>query len=409
MPAGRERFGSRQPGLSPRWRSQVGARSLAPGRDRLPPPGRSRSPSRRPTARSSRGCILAGFAVFAIGPAQIRGSRRRYVSSGAKDDPRDAWMLARARRADPDLFRRLELEQPLVLQLRERTRTVNELTCQRTRALPPDPAAALALLPPTACHPDLLNQLTHPWFRELWERAKTPALALKLRVSTLAKLLKKYGIRRLNAESLREILRAPTLSVAPVNRRGFLPRPPKPLRTGSHHQPTPRPGTRRYPRAAEGVLPGTRRRPTPRTTSPSSSPSPESGSTSSALSSPKPSTCSNAATTPRSAPAPESPPSASSPATPAGRSAASPSSTNSETASITGPASPPNTIPSAKPATAHSAPAATPTDAPSAPSATGSSPSPAPCSKTAPSTTPSSPETSSPPEQLLQPKKGASE
>ena len=34
----------------------------------------------------------------------------------------------------------------------------------------------------------LLNQLTHPWFVELWERARTPALALKLRLSTLAKL-----------------------------------------------------------------------------------------------------------------------------------------------------------------------------------------------------------------------------
>ena len=161
------------------------------------------------------GLLLAGFAVLAIGPAQIRGSRRRYVSSGAKDDPRDAWMLGRALRADPDLFRQLALEEPLVLQLRERTRTVNELTCQRTRLCHQIRQQLWRYYPQLLAIPDLLNQLTHPWFVELWNKAKTPALALKLRVSTLAKLLKKYGIRRLNAESLGEILHAPALTVAP--------------------------------------------------------------------------------------------------------------------------------------------------------------------------------------------------
>ena len=161
------------------------------------------------------GLLLAGFAVLAIGPAQIRGSRRRYVSSGAKDDPRDAWMLGRALRADPDLFRQLALEEPLVLQLRERTRTVNELTCQRTRLCHQIRQQLWRYYPQLLAIPDLLNQLTHPWFVELWNKAKTPARALKLRVATLAKLLKKHGIRRLNAESLREILHAPALSVAP--------------------------------------------------------------------------------------------------------------------------------------------------------------------------------------------------
>ena len=161
------------------------------------------------------GLLLAGFAVFAIGPAQIRGSRRRYVSSGAKDDPRDAWMLGRALRADPDLFRRLHLEESLVLQLRERTRTVNELTCQRTRLCHQIRQQLWRYYPQLLAIPDLLNQLTHPWFVELWNKAKTPARALKLRVATLAKLLKKHGIRRLNAVSLREILHAAALSIAP--------------------------------------------------------------------------------------------------------------------------------------------------------------------------------------------------
>ena len=161
------------------------------------------------------GLLVAGFAVHAIGPAQIRSSRRRYVSSGAKDDPRDAWMLGRALRADPDLFRRLHLEDSLVLQLRERTRTVNELTGQRTRLCHQIRQQLWRYYPQLLAIPNLLNQLTHPWLVELWSKAKTPAEALRLRLPTLAKLLKKHGIRRLNAASLREILRAPALTVAP--------------------------------------------------------------------------------------------------------------------------------------------------------------------------------------------------
>ena len=161
------------------------------------------------------GLLVAGFAVHAIGPAQIRGSRRRYASSGAKDDRRDARMLARALRADPDLFRRLDLEQPLVLQLRERTRTLNELTRQRTRFCHQIRQQLWRYYPQLLAIPALLNQLTHPWFIELWNKARTPAQALKLRVSTLAKLLKKHGIRRLTAARLREILITPALTVAP--------------------------------------------------------------------------------------------------------------------------------------------------------------------------------------------------
>lgn len=161
------------------------------------------------------GLLVPGFAVHAIGPAQIRNSRRRYTSSGAKDDPRDAYMLARAFRADPDLFRRLALEPPLVVQLRERSRTVNELTRQRTRLCHQIRQQLWRFYPQLLAIPDLLNQLTHPWFVELWGRARTPALAARLRVSTLAKLLRRHGIRRVSAPQLQAILRAPALTVAP--------------------------------------------------------------------------------------------------------------------------------------------------------------------------------------------------
>ena len=248
-----------------------------------PRPGRSRWPSRRPTARSSKGLLLAGFAVLAIGPAQIRGSRRRYVSSGAKDDPRDAWMLGRALRADPDLFRQLALEEPLVLQLRERTRTVNELTCQRTRLCHQIRQQLWRYYPQLLAIPDLLNQLTHPWFRRALEQgqnARTGPQAAPLHPRQTPQKVRHPPTERRKACG-RSCTR-PALSVAPGTAEAAGRALAKPLRPGSHHQPTPRPGTRRHPRTAEGVLPDPRSTTNAPTTSPSSSPSPESGSTSSA-------------------------------------------------------------------------------------------------------------------------------
>ena len=161
------------------------------------------------------GLLVAGFAVHAIGPAQVRSTRRRYVSSGAKDDSRDAHMLARALRADPDLFRRLALEASLVVQLRERTRALNELTCQRTRLCHQIRQQLWRYYPQLLAIPNLFSQLAHPWFVELWNRAPTPEQGGRLRVSTLARLLKKHKIRRFPAARLQEILRAPALAVAP--------------------------------------------------------------------------------------------------------------------------------------------------------------------------------------------------
>ena len=161
------------------------------------------------------GLLAAGFAVHAIGPAQIRGPRRRYSPSGAKDDRRDARMLARALRADPDLFRRLALEHPLALQLRERTRVVNELTRQATRYGNQIRQQLWGYFPQLLQIPDLRNPATLPWFIELWEKAKTPQKACQLPLRTLRNLLKRHGVRKLTAPALRDILKTPALTVAP--------------------------------------------------------------------------------------------------------------------------------------------------------------------------------------------------
>ena len=123
--------------------------------------------------------------------------------------------MARALRADPDLFRRLALEHPLVLQLRERTRTSNELVRQATRYGNQIGQQLWRYFPQLLQIPRLGNPATLPWFLKLWEKAKTPQEAGRLTLRTLRNLLKKHGIRRLTATALRDVLQTPALVVAP--------------------------------------------------------------------------------------------------------------------------------------------------------------------------------------------------
>jgi hypothetical protein len=46
-----------------------------------------------------------GFAVFALNPKQLARFRERHTMAGAKDDRRDAFVLADALRTDPHSFR----------------------------------------------------------------------------------------------------------------------------------------------------------------------------------------------------------------------------------------------------------------------------------------------------------------
>lgn len=74
-----------------------------------------------------------GFAVFSINPKQLDRFRDRFSPAGAKDDGRDARVLADALRTDIHCFRRIEPLAPVVVELREWSRITAELTRERTR------------------------------------------------------------------------------------------------------------------------------------------------------------------------------------------------------------------------------------------------------------------------------------
>ena len=159
-----------------------------------PPPGSSRSPSRRPTGRS-RG--LAGRRLCGVRHRSLRGSLRLLRGEG-----RRCWMLARALRADPG---RLALARPPTA----RTHPDH----QRTH-LPAIRQQLWATTPNCSRSPTSSINSPTPGSASSGQ-GQNPRTRPQAAVSTLAKLLKKHGIRRLNAKGLWEILHAPALTVAP--------------------------------------------------------------------------------------------------------------------------------------------------------------------------------------------------
>src|SRR5215472_9964746 len=66
--------------------------------------------------------VERGFHVYAINPKQLDRFRDRHSVAGAKDDRRDALVLSDSLRTDRPSFRRLHLDEPHLLLLRELSR-----------------------------------------------------------------------------------------------------------------------------------------------------------------------------------------------------------------------------------------------------------------------------------------------
>ena len=152
-----------------------------------------------------------GFRVHAINPKQLDRFRDRLSPAGAKDDSRDAEVLADALRTDPHCFRRLAPVDPVVIELREWSRIAEDLTQERTRLANRIREQLWRYYPQIL---EVTDDLAAPWVLELWACVPTPKAARRVREDSLAKLLKRHRIRRIDAAGLVERLRAPAITVA---------------------------------------------------------------------------------------------------------------------------------------------------------------------------------------------------
>ncbi len=153
-----------------------------------------------------------GFHLHAINPKQLDRFRDRFSPAGAKDDSRDAEVLASALRTDPHCLRHLDPVDPTVIELREWSRIADEITRERVRLGNRLREQLWRYYPQMI---EVAEDLAADWVLELWKLAPTPATARRVRENTLAQLLKRHRIRRITAPELIQRLRAPAITVAP--------------------------------------------------------------------------------------------------------------------------------------------------------------------------------------------------
>jgi len=178
----------------------------------------SHQPSRVAVAiETPRGAVVETlverqFKVFAINPKQMDRFRDRHTVAGAKDDRKDAFVLADSLRTDLHLFHPIQLDEARVIRIRELSRTEEDIVQEQTRA----GNQLRELL--RRYYPQMLQLcpgMDEGWFLELIELAPTPEAAQKLTRSKVEQLLKEHRIRRLSAEEILTELKAPPLQLAP--------------------------------------------------------------------------------------------------------------------------------------------------------------------------------------------------
>jgi transposase len=151
-----------------------------------------------------------GFAVHAINPKQLDRFRDRFTLAGAKDDRRDARVLADSLRTDPHCFRRLAVDAPPVIELREWSRMAEDLRQEQVR-LTHRMREQLRRYYPQAL--ELTDDLAAQWFLDLWELLPTPARAATARPHRVAQVLRRA--RKVDAPTVLRILRQRALPVTP--------------------------------------------------------------------------------------------------------------------------------------------------------------------------------------------------
>ena len=119
--------------------------------------------------------------------------------------------LASAVRTDPDCLRALDPVDAEIVQLREWSCMIDELTAQRTKPTHRFREQLWRYYPQFL---ELGSSLSSAWLIELWNRMPTPAHARRIRRYSATKPLKPHRIRWLSAEQVLQILRSKPVHAA---------------------------------------------------------------------------------------------------------------------------------------------------------------------------------------------------
>ncbi len=152
--------------------------------------------------------VESGFAVFSINPKQVD----RFTVAGAKDDGRDALVLAGSLRTDRRSYRRVEVDSPQIIRLRELARFEEELKIELRRV------TNRLWQQLHRYYPQLLKLSTgaaEPFIWDLLNAAPTPVEGERMSLERVESILKTHRIRRLTAVEVLVALQAVPLVLAP--------------------------------------------------------------------------------------------------------------------------------------------------------------------------------------------------
>lgn len=152
-----------------------------------------------------------GFAVFHLNPKQLDRFRDRHTVAGAKDDRRDAMVLADSLRTDAHLFHRVRADDDQVILLRELVRADDDLAKDQNGLTNRLREQLIRYFPQML---ELCPSANEPWLWDLLVAIPTPAAAARASVNTVAKVLTDNRIRRIDAEKALATLQQPPLRVA---------------------------------------------------------------------------------------------------------------------------------------------------------------------------------------------------
>lgn len=150
--------------------------------------------------------------VYAINPKQLDRFRDRFTVAGAKDDRRDARVLADSLRTDRSCFRKLRIDEPLVIELREWSRMTEDLQQERVRL------GNRVREQLRRYYPQMLKvhgDVAADWFLDLWDLVPTPAAATQMREPAVRTLLELHRIRKTDGKTTLAMLRQKPVRVAP--------------------------------------------------------------------------------------------------------------------------------------------------------------------------------------------------
>ena len=156
--------------------------------------------------------VEQGFAVFSINPKQLDRFRDRYSPAGAKDDRRDAFVLADSLRTDLHCFHAVRLDDPLIIRLRELSRLEDDVRQEQNRLSNQLWEQWHRFFPQWL---QLAPSADEPWAWELFQAAPLPGKAARLSKARIARILQRHRIRRLDAQQVHAALTSTPLRLAP--------------------------------------------------------------------------------------------------------------------------------------------------------------------------------------------------